>query len=176
VHSSLRVFRLQFVCISHLSYSWHMPRPSHPPWFDRLNTVGVKITKFLMQCSSWILVQKSQRKGKERKRKETRHPLAIDRSSTECSVGQKLHTARFLKLWFVGTFTCHIYKHQLSSGWQDNTGGLSAQSNFLHRCVAMFWIVFRLKFKNDSHWAVGLTAVQLCSALLRHLNGSWCCF
>jgi len=30
-------FRLNFVCISHLSYAFYMSRPSHPPWFHHPN-------------------------------------------------------------------------------------------------------------------------------------------
>jgi hypothetical protein len=29
-----KVFRLKFCMHPHLSYACHMPRPSHPPWFD----------------------------------------------------------------------------------------------------------------------------------------------
>jgi hypothetical protein len=41
-----------FVSISHLSHSWYMPYPSHPPWFDHPNNIwSVEVMKLLtVQC------------------------------------------------------------------------------------------------------------------------------
>jgi hypothetical protein len=52
--SSLVIFRVKFICVSHMSHSWYRPRPSHSPWFDHPNNIWwrTQILKFLIMSFS----------------------------------------------------------------------------------------------------------------------------